>query len=113
MGPILLRAVLLPASLALAASLAAADGLGPDGAALFLDFAGRTETPAGLRLHRLKPPAEGLEFTEPLQYAELDDDAMARFARAIDGAPALTIGGWFLPRRAGEGCFLSRGVPRS
>ena len=46
-----------------------------------------------------------LEFTNALQYAELT------FARKLDAIEAATIGGWFYPRRAGEGAWMFRGVP--
>lgn len=78
--------------------------IGPRGAALYLDFgAGRRP---GIRLldgaRRVGP---GLEFTTAIQAAEMT------FARALDDAPAVTVGGWLFPRRAGEQMFLSRGLP--
>ena len=48
-----------------------------------------------------------LEFTSPLQYAEVD------FSRALDGVQAMSIGGWFFPRRSGEQYFFCRGVPET
>ena len=46
-----------------------------------------------------------IEFTHHLQYAEIP------FSRKLDGITALTVGGWFFPRRAGEQYFLFRGLP--
>lgn len=46
-----------------------------------------------------------LEFTTALQYAEV------QFSRKLDGVKAMTIGGWFFPRRVGEQYFMLRGVP--
>src|SRR5262245_62489108 len=85
MGTLLFRTALIVPVFALRASLPAAEGLGPDGAALFLDLSSQAGPPPGLRLHGPEWAAEagGLEFSGPLQYAELDEDSMARFARAI------------------------------
>lgn len=47
----------------------------------------------------------GLECVTPLQHAE------APFARKLDGFGAVTVGGWFFPRRAGEQYFFCRGLP--
>lgn len=81
----------------------------PADAALFLDF--REGTPA-LTLHGLKP-AKGapLEFTRADQFAELNRDATAALAKKLDGIKAMSVGGWFLMRRAGEQVFFSRGLP--
>jgi dienelactone hydrolase len=46
-----------------------------------------------------------LEFNTGLQYAEME------FSRQLDGVKAVSIGGWFFPRRSGEQYFMSRGVP--
>jgi dienelactone hydrolase len=48
-----------------------------------------------------------LEFTNPLQYAEVQLD------RNLDGIEAMTVGGWFFPRRSGEQYFFSRGLPET
>ena len=40
--------------------------------------------------------ASRLEFTTPLQYAELP------LEQSLDGRQELTVGGWFFPRRSGE-----------
>jgi dienelactone hydrolase len=46
-----------------------------------------------------------LEFTNPLQYAEIP------FSGKLDGIHSITVGGWFYPRRSGEQYFFFRGVP--
>lgn len=78
----------------------------PADCALFLDFSGEDE---GLRLkHGAKvseqPFGRALEFTTHLQFAE------AAFSQKLSGAEAVTVGGWFFPRRVGEQYFLSRGT---
>ena len=94
---------------ALLASVRGAVGqpsVAPDGALLFLDFARGVEN---VRLHhgvqRVDRAGGVLEFTNPLQYAEID------FVRKLDGIDALTVGGWFFPRRTGEQLFFFRGLP--
>lgn len=64
------------------------------------------DLPAGVRLVHGARRAEGaLEFTHPLQYAEID------LPRRLDGLSALTVGGWFFPRGRGEQYFFFRGLP--
>ncbi|MFN3484959.1 MAG: LamG-like jellyroll fold domain-containing protein, partial [Planctomycetota bacterium] len=64
------------------------------------------DLPAGVRLVHGTRRAEGaLEFTNPLQYAEID------LPRRLDGLSALTVGGWFFPRGRGEQYFFFRGLP--
>ena len=46
-----------------------------------------------------------LEFTTPLQYAEME------FSGQLNEATAASIGGWFFPRRSGEQYFIFRGAP--
>lgn len=46
-----------------------------------------------------------LEFTTALQYAEV-----ASFPKLL-GIEAMTVGGWFYPRRTGEQYFIFRGTP--
>lgn len=80
----------------------------PSGAALFLD--GRHTN--SLRLfHGAKWIAHSngarLEFTAPLQYAEMSLD------ESLDRVDALTVGGWFFPRRSGEQYFIFRGTPET
>ena len=105
------RSLLFGVALALASvvhvSAAESSDQLPRDVVLRLDF--RTEHP-NLRLaHGLKRIAHSsggvLEFTSALQYAELD------FTRALDRMDSATIGGWFHPRRAGEGAWMFRGVP--
>lgn len=79
----------------------------PAEATLFLDF--KTNKP-GLKLFQGARLVEGkfghaLEFTTALQYAELE------FSRRLDGLQAMSIGGWFFPRRSGEQSFFFRGLP--
>jgi dienelactone hydrolase len=88
----------------------------PEGAALYFDFSqspddlageGRRLAFRGLRWEAGKP----LEFTSALQVAEVDLAGMAHLAMLLDGATSMTVGGWFLPRRAGEQAIFSRGLP--
>jgi len=77
----------------------------PGGAALYLDFArpsAEVRLVGGARLS-----GQALEFTDALQYAEV------AFARKLDGIEALSVGGWFAPRRAGEQSFFFRGLPEA
>jgi hypothetical protein len=96
--------------LAICAGLCAGAGaqVTPDGSALFLDG----EHTNGLRLvDGLKWIAHSngarLEFTRTLQYAE------TTLTTPLDGVEAMTIGGWFFPRRSGEQYFLFRGAPET
>src|SRR5687767_6922739 len=92
-------------------SLICSPGMGseklPRETILHLDAA--AEIPDARLLHGAKrnPSAGGgsLEFTNALQYAELD------FAKRLDGVQAASIGAWVYLRRAGESAFLFRGVP--
>lgn len=79
----------------------------PRDAVIHLDFA---QVPATAKLFQGARHARGsfggaLEFTNALQFAEVE------FSRNLDGIRAASIGGWFYPRRAGEGAFLFRGLP--
>jgi dienelactone hydrolase len=79
----------------------------PAGAALFLDF--EKDGTKVMFFHGVRHIqgrfGGALEFTTALQYADVE------FSCRLDGAPAMTIGGWFFPRRSGEQYFLFRGVP--
>src|SRR5438105_3524540 len=80
----------------------------PQAPVLLLDFS--RAHPGEVRLvngaRRVEETSGGaLEFTHHLQYAE------AAFSRKLDGTKALTVGGWFFPRRSGEQYFLFRGLP--
>ena len=46
-----------------------------------------------------------LEFTSPLQYAEKS------IPGSLQGLTAMSVGGWFFPRRSGEQYFAFRGIP--
>lgn len=46
------------------------------------------------------------EFTTSQQFAELKWDP-----KPLHGIKAMSMGGWFLPRRSGEQCFFYRGLP--
>jgi dienelactone hydrolase len=48
-----------------------------------------------------------IEFTNHLQRVELP------LAREFDSIKAITVGGWFFPRRSGEQYFFFRGLPRT
>jgi hypothetical protein len=75
----------------------------PPGAALHLEF---PRDAGEVRLvHGARPVERGLEFTNALQSAEVDPPD------GLDGIEAITIGGWFHPRGAGEQCFFFRGLP--
>lgn len=94
---------------ALLASVAAAGGPDPAAPALSFDF--EQDDPA-VRLvggaKRIEGPFGGaLEFAHPLQYAE------APFTGKLADAEALTLGGWFLPKRRGEQSFVFRGLPHA
>jgi hypothetical protein len=78
-------------------------------ATLFLDFA--TETGELKILHDARM-VEGkfgraLEFKNSLQYAEIE------FSGKLSGVQAISVGGWFFPRRSGEQSFVFRGIPES
>ena len=81
--------------------------INPANAVLFLDF----EMPSPVRFEHGAKIREGrygkaLEFTTPLQYAEID------FTNQLDGINSMSIGGWFFPYRSGEQNFLFRGLPQ-
>ena len=92
--------------LLLSALLSAAPS--PPDALLLLDFE-EGQTPAARLNHGVKQVTgrfgTALEFTTAFQYAEAD------FSRRLDGVRCATVGGWFMPRRAGEQSFLFRGAP--
>jgi dienelactone hydrolase len=70
---------------------------------LRLDF---REPPASLRLHSGAKVKDGaLELATYLQHAEI------AAPKGLDGIEAMTVGGWFFPRRVGEQYFLFRGLP--
>jgi len=80
--------------------------ISPSSAAFFLDF---EKDDPNVRLvqgtRRVQGPYGGaLEFTTAFQYAGVD------FAHKLDGIQAMSVGGWFFPRRSGEQSFFSRGV---
>jgi dienelactone hydrolase len=77
--------------------------------ALALDFA---NADGGVRLVNgakwVKGPAGGaLEFTNPLQYAEIP------FSNKLDGIDSFSVGAWVFPRRSGEQSFFFRGMPET
>jgi len=80
--------------------------ISPSSAAFFLDF---EKDDPNVRLvqgtRRVQGPYGGaLEFTTAFQYAGVD------FAHKLDGIQAMSVGGWFFPRRSGEQSFFSRGA---
>ena len=99
--PIRSIAGLVIALLALAATVRA--DIEPGGAALYLDFDRPAEGDRHAHGARMSGPA--LELTDALQYAEIG------FSRQLDGIGAMSVGGWFFPRRAGEQSFFFRGLP--
>jgi len=70
---------------------------------IHLDFS--KENPGVRLVNGAKIVKSGLEFTNPIQYAEFE------FSRKLDGIEAMTVGGWFFPRGRGEQHFFFRGVP--
>jgi hypothetical protein len=72
---------------------------------LTLDFS--KEDPRVRLVNGARYAKAGLEFTTSIQVAEID------FPGKLDGIAALTVGGWFFPRRAGEQHFFFRGLPES
>ena len=92
----------------MAAMLAAAGADPPaTGPVVNLDFSREI---ARLRLEHGAKRVEGqfggaIEFANAMQFAEIEMPA------GLDGIEAATVGGWFMPRRSGEQCFLSRGAP--
>lgn len=101
------RCLALLAVLGWVASSPVAAQVVADGATLFLDCSKATDSVRLLNGARrvTGPFGTVLEFTSALQFAEAD------FARQLDGAAAVTVGGWFFPRRSGEQSFLFRGLP--
>lgn len=101
-----------------AATLAA---LEPREAALYFDFGSsgladlarpqrnvrlRGARHADLKQDPMQPPGlRALEFRTALDVAEAD------FSRALEGAGAVTVGGWFYIRRKGEQVLFGRGLP--
>ncbi len=101
--------------LALLATAPAQAQIVPERAALFFDFnkglSDQAEGGRELHLEGAKLDRNGhLEFTTASQYAELGNEAMALIARRLRGIKAMSIGGWFYSRRAGEQTFFSRGL---
>jgi hypothetical protein len=84
-----------------------AGAVAADDPALILDFAKDDPSVRLVNGAKRVPGASGgaLEFTQHLQYAEV------ALSRPLDGLRAMTVGGWFFPRRSGEQYFLSRGLP--
>lgn len=79
--------------------------IGPEGAVLYLDFARSAQ---GVRLvHGARHESETVEFTEALQWAEVEQSPR------LDGITAMSVGGWFFPRRTGEQSFFFRGLPEA
>ena len=88
-----------------AATLSRAE-IKPSDAALFLDFESH---PEDVRLFHGAKQIQGkhgaLEFTTAMQYAEVSASL------PLHGIKAMTVGGWFFPRRSGEQYFFFRGMP--
>jgi dienelactone hydrolase len=102
-----LRTVTFFVAVAMSVASTSAADLPVADAALALDF---SKDDPGVRLTngaRLVKGSFGgaLECTHHLQYAEVP------FARKLDGIEAMTVGGWFFPRRSGEQYFFFRGLP--
>jgi dienelactone hydrolase len=81
--------------------------ISPTYAAFFLDF---HDSAAGVQLFhgaRHSTNHHALEFTTALQFAEVET------IKSLDRIKALSIGGWFFPRRSGEQVFLFRSLPET
>jgi dienelactone hydrolase len=112
-----------PLSLTLAAALflggeSDSGQVAPAEAAAAFDFHRGTTDRSGaqlpLRLHGVKHAAgQPLEFTHAFQFAEAPPEASAALAERLNSIHALSVGGWFFPRRTGEQVFLCRGVPEA
>jgi hypothetical protein len=76
-------------------------------AILYLDFGAKT-APLAL-LHGARESEGGLEFVASRQFAELRKEETAALSRGLRGVDSLSVGGWFLCRRAGEQVFFQRG----
>lgn len=95
----------LALALLLASLSVASAAISSNDAAFFLDFSASAN---GVRLvdgARHDTNSHALLFTTATQYAEIAD------CKSLDGIQAMTIGGWFFPRRSGEQLFLFRGQP--
>jgi dienelactone hydrolase len=75
------------------------------GPVLHLDFA--HDQPDVMLVNGARRIDGALEFTNPLQYAEVP------FAHKLDGIDSIAIGLWVYPKRAGEQCFFFRGIPEA
>ena len=100
----------------LSGAMAARAEILPHEAAAYFDFqegvVDRAPDGRALRLRGAKLSTEGrLEFTGPLQWAEMDEAAMANLAQRLDGIKAMSVGGWFFCRRSGEQQFFFRALP--
>jgi dienelactone hydrolase len=81
--------------------------ISPTNAAFFLDF---EDSATGVRLFhgaRHSTNYHALEFTTSLQSGEIEA------IKSLDGINAITVGGWFFPRRSGEQVFLFRSLPET
>ena len=82
--------------------------ISPESAALYLDFERAEDAAFTLRngAERIETKAGGvLEFVAPHEYAEIQT------ATSLDGIIAMSVGGWFFPRRSGDQYFFHRGIP--
>src|SRR4051812_28499585 len=75
------------------------------GAIFFADFGAPSEAVHLVNGARWETNANALLFDTSLQYGELVENP------SFDDLKALSVGGWFFPRRSGEQCFLFRGLP--
>jgi dienelactone hydrolase len=81
--------------------------LRPDGAALFLDFENGLP---GLTLAHGAKVIQGT-FGSALECNTHLQLAWTNLSRTLHAAEAVSVGGWFYPRRSGEQYFFFRGVP--
>src|SRR5438552_3406306 len=58
-------------------------------------------------IHGAKRTANGIEFTQSLQVAEIE------FSKKLDGVEAVTVGAWVFPKQIGEQYFFCRGLPEA
>jgi dienelactone hydrolase len=90
----------------------------PGEAAVYFDLrkgtADRAHPGRKLSLRGVKQvEGKGLEFKSALQLAETDGGHTAAVAKRLHGIKAVTVGGWFFCRRAGEQVFFCRGLPEA
>jgi dienelactone hydrolase len=93
---------------AVCSTVAIGGELFPHDAILFLDF--REGISNSLKAGGSVRHARGT-FSGAAEFRRADDFLELRLGGKLDGLEAMTVGGWFLTRRAGEQAIFSRGLP--